>query len=215
MSPETLKIYQQLYTALLRERDDIDNRLHDVEGILGGDVVPLGAPRKGRKAEGSGAKPSRAPVVGARRGRKPKGELSLKQAIIQVTSNAPKTRDEILEAVQGIGYTFTTDKPGNSINQVVYGKNPKFKNEGGKFSPIGVTAEPSPAPPETGPVAEAELITSSTPNLPLGDEPKSMPVEDEAHIVAYTLEKLAELNQKAEAEIGNGSSKRKGRKSRK
>jgi hypothetical protein len=33
-----------------------------------------------------------------------------------------------------MGYQFSTDDPLNSLGVILYGKNPKFKNEGGRFS---------------------------------------------------------------------------------
>jgi len=47
------------------------------------------------------------------------------------------TKEEILEGVQQLGYTFSTTNPLNSLGVILYGKNPRFKNENGRFSSSG------------------------------------------------------------------------------
>jgi hypothetical protein len=44
------------------------------------------------------------------------------------------TKHEILDAVLGAGYQFSTDDPLNSLGVILYGKKPKFKNDIGRFS---------------------------------------------------------------------------------
>ena len=58
----------------------------------------------------------------------------MKEAIIEATKAKPLAKEEIFEAVKKLGYQFTTKKPMASINVVLYSKNPKFKNQDGKFS---------------------------------------------------------------------------------
>lgn len=51
------------------------------------------------------------------------------------------SKHDILDAVLRSGYQFSTDDPLNSLGVILYGKNPKFINEGGKFSlPKGFVA---------------------------------------------------------------------------
>ena len=62
-------------------------------------------------------------------------QLSLQEAIGQATQAKPLTKMEILAAVKKLGYRFATNNPMNSLGATLY--NPKrFKNVGGKFSPI-------------------------------------------------------------------------------
>jgi hypothetical protein len=68
-----------------------------------------------------------------RRGRR-NNPMSLREAVITVTTNRPLTKQEIYEAVQRLGYRFGGSDPLNAIGVVVYGKNPRFTNEGGRFS---------------------------------------------------------------------------------
>jgi hypothetical protein len=44
------------------------------------------------------------------------------------------TKHEILDAVLASGYQFSTNDPLNSLGVILYGKNPKFKNQNGRFS---------------------------------------------------------------------------------
>ena len=74
------------------------------------------------------------PFLGTR-GRIKNNPMSLKAAILKVTQNQAMTKQEILDAVLALGYTFTTNDPLNSIGVIIYGKNPKFINDGGRFRP--------------------------------------------------------------------------------
>ena len=60
--------------------------------------------------------------------------MPLRDAVIQVTAKTPLTKQEIYEAVQRLGYRFTGKDPLNALGVVLYGKNPRFRNEGGRFS---------------------------------------------------------------------------------
>ena len=56
-------------------------------------------------------------------------------------------KQEILDAIHKLGYRFTTKNPMNSLGVILYGKNPRFKNENGRFSPAGgASARPAAAP---------------------------------------------------------------------
>jgi hypothetical protein len=62
--------------------------------------------------------------------------MSLREAVVQVTTPKALTKKEILAAVDKLGYKFTTKDPTNSLNQILYkSTNPKFKNADGKFGP--------------------------------------------------------------------------------
>jgi hypothetical protein len=66
--------------------------------------------------------------------------ISLPKAVVQVTSEHPMTKQEILEAVQKIGYRFHTKEPLKSLNPILYGDKPKFIRIDGKFSSANVLA---------------------------------------------------------------------------
>lgn len=112
----TLKQYQAIRTKLEREREALRSRLSELDTVLNGSSVP---------------------VVrnGASHGR----DMSLKDAIAQVTAHKALSKKEIYEAVKGIGYRFTTAKPLSSINSLLYSKTGKaaFTRQDGKFAPKG------------------------------------------------------------------------------
>lgn len=119
---DSLKQYVALHQALLKEKAALEQRLAQIEQALSG-TVPA------KSASASAAAP-RAIV------RRMKNKLSLKAAVIKVTSAKPLTKPEILAAVRKLGYRFGAPNPLPSLNTVLYtGK--AFKNEGGKFSPTG------------------------------------------------------------------------------
>jgi hypothetical protein len=60
--------------------------------------------------------------------------MSLKEAVLKAIEGKALSKHEILDTVLRMGYQFSTDDPLNSLGVILYGKNPKFKNEGGKFS---------------------------------------------------------------------------------
>ena len=64
--------------------------------------------------------------------------------MLQLTSKRPMTKQEILSEVEKLGYRFIAKDPVNSLNTVLYGKKPKFKHAGGKFSPMGAQAKAKP-----------------------------------------------------------------------
>jgi hypothetical protein len=62
------------------------------------------------------------------------GGESLREHVIAVLQSGPKTKEEILAAVQNRGYRFSTNNPLNSLGVILYGKKPKFQRAQGRFS---------------------------------------------------------------------------------
>jgi hypothetical protein len=119
MKTINLKKYVALRESLLKEKSNLEARLAEVNEALG--------------SERSGTLP-RVTAVRARGGKRARNKVSLKDAVIQVTSGKALSKSDILDAVRKIGYKFATDDPMNSLNTVLYtGK--VFKNSDGKFSP--------------------------------------------------------------------------------
>ena len=52
-----------------------------------------------------------------------------------MTRSRPLSKPEILQAVQKIGYKFTTKDPLNSLNAMLYAPANKFRNQNGRFGP--------------------------------------------------------------------------------
>jgi hypothetical protein len=53
---------------------------------------------------------------------------------LEIVDGKALSKHDILDAVLRSGYQFSTDDPLNSLGVILYGKNPKFENNGGKFS---------------------------------------------------------------------------------
>ncbi|MDA7618419.1 MAG: hypothetical protein P8L18_04795 [Verrucomicrobiota bacterium] len=68
-----------------------------------------------------------------RQGRRPKNEMSLKEAIARALAEGSKDRRQILSAVQAMGYQFSTNNPLNSLSAVLY-SHKGFSKDGPNFS---------------------------------------------------------------------------------
>ena len=125
MKQDVLQQYISLQAALQREREELVTRIQHIDQALGQPSPipqgPSGAAARGRRGRGSNS-------------------MSLRDAVLQVTAMRPMSKQEIYEAVQRLGYRFGGKDPLNSLGVVLYGKNPRFKNEGGRFSPTGGAA---------------------------------------------------------------------------
>ncbi len=121
MKLDPLQAYVRLQQKLLTEKAYLEKRLQGISQALEGTVVAAPAPVR----------------AAARRGRPPKSRLpnkmSLPEAVMRVTAKASLGRQEILEAVQRLGYRFLAKDPMKSINPILYGKRVKFIREDGKF----------------------------------------------------------------------------------
>ena len=122
MKMDNLRRYIDLRDSLVREKNQLQHRLQQIGQALGQREPAAGL---ASRAFGGGT---------GRRGRPARGGLSLRDAVLQLTSRRPMTKEEILEGVQQLGYTFSTNNPLNSLGVILYGKKPRFKNEGGRFS---------------------------------------------------------------------------------
>lgn len=64
-----------------------------------------------------------------------KCNLTLKEAITEITHKTPKTKKQILGELISMGYHFSTSTPINSVNATLYLKD-TFSNKNGYFSPL-------------------------------------------------------------------------------
>jgi hypothetical protein len=118
MKSDALKQYVALRDSIFSEREELIARLREIDDALGA----MGL--RGRDSYYGPRTPS---------GRV-RNELSLKEAVLKVIDGKSLTKHEILDAVLRMGYQFSTDDPLNSLGVILYGRNPKFKNEGGRFT---------------------------------------------------------------------------------
>lgn len=123
MRIDALKQYAKLHQQLLEEKRQLEERLRGINEVLG---VAESFPSVESKTDIK-------PATGARRGRRSRNALSMREAILQALSNGPLARKEIVSAVQDLGYVFKTNNPLNSIGAILYGKNTPVKNKDGKF----------------------------------------------------------------------------------
>ena len=122
-----IKKYINLRNSLTQEKTRLENRLREINSALGQS-----------QQTASGVSTSIARGAAARRGRRgARSGLSLRDAVLQATAKGSLTKEQILAAVKGLGYRFSTNNPLNSLGVILYGKNPKFRNDAGRFSPAG------------------------------------------------------------------------------
>jgi len=129
--PDALKQFVALHQLLQKEKLQLEARLAEINRTLSEAGM---ATQNGPQLRPSSAPRAKAP-------RRIKNPISLPKAVLQLTSKRPMTKPEILSEVKKLGYRFTAKDPVNSLNTVLYGKKPKFKHEGGKFSAMGVQSK--------------------------------------------------------------------------
>src|SRR5262245_50139785 len=112
---DKLKDYLSSLDALRAEKTQLEARLDEIDQALTAAGVAVGGRR------------------GVRRPRA-RNEMSLRDAVAQVTRNRPLTKPEILEAIQKIGYKFSTDDPMNSLNAMLYSPKSRIRRQNGKFT---------------------------------------------------------------------------------
>src|SRR3954466_4379100 len=118
MKSDALKQYVALRDSIFAEREQLIVRLRELDEALGA---------MGLRGRDSYYGP-RTPTGRVRNG------MSLKETVLKVLEGKALTKHEILDQVIATGYQFSTGDPLNSLGVILYGKNPKFKNEKGKFS---------------------------------------------------------------------------------
>lgn len=152
---DSIQEFVSLRAELLKEKSQLAARLAEIDKVLGAPAVaeapaaPRGR-RPGRPAKvkaaapaaGKAAKAPKAPkapkaakgrVGRPKGGRRVKNTMSLKQAVTQVTKDKALSAQEIIAAVEGIGYQFATDNKLNSLRTLLY-SDKSFKNNDGKFT---------------------------------------------------------------------------------
>ena len=123
MKIDTLKQFSKLRDSLVAERSKLEKRLAQINGLLGVAIASGGLGNGRGRGRGRGGF----------KGRRGRGGLSLKAAIIQATSAKPLTKEEILATVKRMGYKFSTKRPMATLNAYLYQKG-AFIRRDGKFS---------------------------------------------------------------------------------
>jgi hypothetical protein len=127
----------QLHASLVKEKTSLEHRLAVINKALGsiGGSVSNGTSKSKAAVAIVTLKPKKRGKRGGAR-RRLDNPMPLKKAIIQVTKAKPLTKEEILAAVQKLGYRFTGPVPMNSINVHLYTKGQFKKHSGGRFGPL-------------------------------------------------------------------------------
>jgi hypothetical protein len=138
MKQDTLKQFAALRNSLANEKRQLEQRLAEINAVLGAESAPsaAAAPSPARRGVGRPrlAKAAKAPRSSASKPKRARNEISLKELVAKLTADKPMTKEEIFAAVKKTGYKFSTSKPIASLNVALYTKG-LFKNNGGKFSP--------------------------------------------------------------------------------
>lgn len=122
---DLLQEYHALRAALSKERVAIENRLKEINRALGGsDGTSAAAAPSLRKAGRPAGRVARA-----------ENQMPLREAVLKVLTATPVSRQELLAAVQKLGYRFASKNPLNSLQTFLYGSGKKLiKRVGGKFA---------------------------------------------------------------------------------
>jgi len=124
MKNDILKQYVSARSALLREKAQLEGRLERLNQALG-QALDQASP-----AVAVVPKPPTRTVRRVKRG------ISMKTAVLEVTKGNPMTKPEIMAAIQKLGFRSASEKPMRMLDNLLYGKNPRFKKDNGKFSPL-------------------------------------------------------------------------------
>ena len=120
MKTDSIQQYVSARNALLDEKTQIEARLQQINQALG----------EAPSAETVTSKPV------ARIPRRRRSPISMRAAVVQVTSGHPMNKPEIVEAIQKLGFRSASKNPMSSLSTLLYGRKPRFKNEDGRFSPM-------------------------------------------------------------------------------
>ncbi len=151
MKNDMLQQFVSLRVKLLREKAELISRLSELNRVLSEEQSVASVSKAGTAAKAGtavakvpapargGRKPkvvAAAPAAAGRPGRRKRAQnkLSLKQAVMAATKGNPLSRQDLLRAVQNLGYVFTAKDPLNSLSTLLY-SDKDIKNMGGKFGP--------------------------------------------------------------------------------
>jgi hypothetical protein len=136
MRIDSLQQFVKLRRELIQERDQVARRLAQINDALGELPAPSSSAAQGASAGQSAARAAQPRAAAPQSG----GGRSLRELVLEVLRDGPKTKEDVLAEVQSRGYRFQTNNPLNSLGVILYGKNPKFNRVEGRFSLPGGAA---------------------------------------------------------------------------
>lgn len=130
---DLLKQYVSLRDSLTKEKASLEARLAEINKALGSANSAVVASVAGAKLDASkgASKAGRPPGKTRKRAQNTK---SLRDTVVEVVTQKPMNRQEILDAVLKSGYIFSAKDPLNSLSTLLYTDKKTFKNKDGKFS---------------------------------------------------------------------------------
>jgi hypothetical protein len=121
MKHDILQQFVSAHSALLDEKAQVEARLRQINQAL--EQAPPAV--------------ALTPKPVARIPRRRRSPISMRAAVVQVTTGNPMAKPEIMAAIQKLGFRSKSEKPVRMLDNLLYGKNPRFKRENGRFSPMG------------------------------------------------------------------------------
>jgi hypothetical protein len=149
MKTDILQQYVSARKALLHEKRQLEGRLQQINHALGQAC--------------SAVTVAPTPVAPIRR--HTRSLISMKAAVIQVTTGHPMTKPEIMAAIQKLGFRSASEKPARMLDNLLYGKNPKFRNDKGRFSPLSKAAGAARPKPATRPSRKRKVSAAGRAKL--------------------------------------------------
>jgi hypothetical protein len=122
---DPLERYAKFKQQLFEEKRQLEGRLAELNQALGSETA------SSQTSQNAAIEPPST----ARRGRRGSGSngMSMRDAVLKALSKGPLARKELVQAVEGVGYKFSSKNALNSIGSILYGKNSPVKRKGGKF----------------------------------------------------------------------------------
>jgi hypothetical protein len=129
MKSASVKQFVALRAALLNEKAQLEARLKEICAGL-----EMTAPTSAATAPAKVAVLGRPPKK--KRAARVENTMSLYEAVTKAVAAKPLTKEEILKAIDGLGYKFSASNPMMSLNTLVYTPGKLKKHPGGKWGPV-------------------------------------------------------------------------------
>jgi hypothetical protein len=132
MKIDPLKQYAKLHQQLTDERARLVARLAEINAVLKPEVQISSKALDKITSEYLDRElaPPREPRPGTRRRR---SAISMREAVMRALAKGPVLRKDLVQAVEAVGYRFTSSNPLNSLGSVIYSKNSPIKSKDGKL----------------------------------------------------------------------------------
>ena len=131
MEPDSLKLYFESRQAIIKERESLGKRLSEINEALGMGDAPAD-PARAPKAKAPESTPRKKKGGRKKQSAGRKNAKSLKGVLLDVLTDQPLAKEELLEKVKATGYQFRTSNPIGSVYTALHG-NPTVRKVDGKY----------------------------------------------------------------------------------